>query len=162
MANNQPTSAVIVIPDDSINIPNPGIIISGTNTGAGTTLTDVGKGLTNAETNPKGFNITGGDVVYDSAGTISTVIRVIDSDNLELSVAIAAGSYEIYKGNYEVTDSMSPGYSLFVGTAGNVRVLTVTGQTVTLSNIADASWIPLQVQLVYATGTTAADIVAMI
>ena len=57
---------------------------------------------------------------------------------------------------------MSPGYSLFVGTAGNVRVLTVTGQTVTLSNIADASWIPLQVQLVYATGTTAADIVAMI
>ena len=80
MANNQPTSAVIVIPDDSINIPNPGIIISGTNTGAGTTLTDVGKGFTNAETNPKGFNITGGDVVYDSAGTISTVIRVIDSD----------------------------------------------------------------------------------
>ena len=50
MANNQPTSAVIVIPDDSINIPNPGIIISGTNTGAGTTLTDVGKGFTNAET----------------------------------------------------------------------------------------------------------------
>ena len=41
MANNQPTNAVVVIPDDSVNIPNPGVIISGTNTGAGSTLTDV-------------------------------------------------------------------------------------------------------------------------
>jgi len=159
MANNQPTNAVIVIPDDSINIPNPGIIISGTNTGAGTTLTDVGKGFTNAETNPKGFNINGGDVVYDSGGTIVEIRDVVDSSNIELLSAIAAGTYDIYKGNQQF---QSPGYSLFVGTAGDVRVLTVGGETVTLSNVANASFIPLQVQRVYATGTTAADIIAMI
>jgi len=159
MANNQPTNAVVVIPDDSVNIPNPGIIISGTNTGAGTTLTDVGKGFTNAETNPKGFNINGGDVVYDSTGTIAEIRDVVDSSNIELLSAIAAGTYDIYKGNQQF---QSPGYSLFVGTAGDVRVLTVGGETVTLSNVANASFIPLQVQRVYATGTTAADIIAMI
>jgi len=159
MANNQPTNAVIVIPDDSINIPNPGIIISGTNTGAGTTLTDVGKGFTNAETNPKGFNINGGDVVYDSTGTIAEIRDVINSSDIALLSAIAAGTYDIYKGNQQF---QSPGYSLFVGTAGDVRVLTVGGETVTLSNVANASFIPLQVQRVYATGTTAADIIAMI
>jgi len=159
MANNQPTNAVVVIPDDSVNIPNPGVIISGTNTGAGTTLTDVGKGFTNAETNPKGFNINGGDVVYDSAGAIAEIRDVINSSDIALLSAIAAGTYEIYKGNQQF---QSPGYSLFVGTGGNLRVLTVGGETVTLNNIGNATFIPLQVQRVYATGTTAADIIAMV
>ena len=84
--------AINVIPSDDINIPQPGIIISGNNTAApGDILTDVGKGFTNPETNPKGFNIVGGSVVYDSAGAIVEVERVIDSDNLKLSAPIAAG-----------------------------------------------------------------------
>ena len=75
-------NATEVRPDDAINIPKPNVIVAGVNTGAGTTLTDVGKGFTNAETNPKGFNITGGDVVYDSAGAIVEVVSVTDSDNI--------------------------------------------------------------------------------
>ena len=38
MANNQPFSSVPVIPSDTLNIPQPGIITSGTNATVGTTL----------------------------------------------------------------------------------------------------------------------------
>ena len=37
MASNQPTEAVVVVPNDDINIPDPGVYKSGTNTGAGET-----------------------------------------------------------------------------------------------------------------------------
>jgi len=165
MANNQPISAVAVIANDDINIPKPGIIISGTNTGGpGTTLTDVGKGFTNPETNPKGFNINGGDVVYDSAGTIVEVVRVIDSDNIEVSGAIVNGTYEIYKGNGDIQFPGSMGFSLFVGTGGagsTLAVRTISGNNVTLNNIPDSSFIPLQVMRVLATGTTCSDILAL-
>ena len=43
MAQNQPSKAIAVIPSDTINIPVPGIITSGTNTGGATTLTDAGQ-----------------------------------------------------------------------------------------------------------------------
>lgn len=79
-----------------------------------------------------------------------------------MSGAIANGTYEIYKGNGDVQFPASTGFSLFVGTGGNLRVLTIGGETVTLSNIGNATFIPLQVQRVYATGTTAADIIAMV
>lgn len=38
MASNQPTQAVIVVPNDDINIPEPGVYKSGTNLGAGVNL----------------------------------------------------------------------------------------------------------------------------
>jgi len=155
-------NAIEVRPDDAINIPKPGVIIAGVNTGAGTTLTDVGKGFTNAETNPKGFNITGGDVVYDSAGAIVEVVNVIDSDNIEVSSAIAAGVYEIYKGNYTAfTNSTSPGYSLYITGPGDVRVVPVGNTTaITIPVIANQT-LDLQVERVNATSTTATGIIAM-
>tara|TARA_R100001163_G_C5044390_1_gene181901 strand:- start:477 stop:971 length:495 start_codon:yes stop_codon:yes gene_type:complete len=155
-------NATEVRPDDAINIPKPGVIVAGVNTGAGTTLTDVGKGFTNAETNPKGFNITGGDVVYDSAGAIVEVVSVTDSDNIELSGAIAGGIYEIYKGNYRAfTNSTSPGYSLYITGAGNVRVVPVSEQqAITIPVVANQT-LDLQVERVNATSTTATGIIAL-
>ena len=138
MAQNQPTSAVAVIPSDTINIPQSGIITSGTNTSAvATTLTDAGNDFLPSATNPQGYNIRGGDVV------------------------VSAGGYEIYKGNYTVTDGFSKGYSLYVGTGGALAVITVEGNSVILTNVGNASFIPLQVQRVLVTGTTAADILAL-
>ena len=156
-------NATEVRPDDAINIPKPGVIIAGINTGGpGTLLTDVGKGFTNAETNPKGFNITGGDVVYDSASAIVEVIRVIDDDNIELSGAIANGVYEIYKGNYRAfTNSTSPGYSLYVTGAGDVRVVPVNEQQAITITVAAKQTLDLQVERVNATSTTAAGIIAL-
>lgn len=152
--------AINVIPSDTINIPQPGIIISGNNTAApGTTLTDVGKGFTNAETNPKGFNIVGGSVVYDSAGAIVEVEKVVDSDNLLLLNSIAAGAYEIYNGNYNVSGK-SDGFSLYVTGAGNLSVVTVFGNTIVIPVTAN-SFLDLQVIKVNATGTTATGIIAL-
>ena len=63
MAQNQPTGALVVVPSDTINIPKPGIITSGTNTSAvATTLTDAGNDFRNSVTNLEGYNIRGGDL----------------------------------------------------------------------------------------------------
>ena len=51
-------------------------------------------------------------------------------------------------------------YSLYVGTAGNVRVLLSSGKEVTVK-ATDFQTIPLHVNKVFATGTTATDIVAL-
>ncbi len=163
MAQNQPTSGIAVVPSDSINIPNPGLITSGNNTsGVATTLTDAGQDFTNATTNVNGYNISGGDVVISAAGVICEIESVDSATQLTLlAPGIAAGTYDIYKGNYQLKDGISPGYSLYVGTGGTLVVLTISGQEVTLLNVGDATWVPLQVQRVLATGTTASDIIAL-
>jgi len=163
MAQNQPSSAIAVIASDTINIPVPGIITSGTNTGGATTLTDAGQDFTNATTNANGYNITGGDVVISAAGVISEIASVDSATQLTLLTAIAAGTYDIYKGNYQILGE-SEGFTLFVGTGGPASVLriqTLTGQDVTLLNVPDSSFIPIQVQRVWAATTTCSDIIAL-
>ena len=56
MANNQPVSAIRVIPSDGINIPQPGSVVEGNSSTNGTTLTD-------ATALFKTNFISGGDVV---------------------------------------------------------------------------------------------------
>jgi|TARA_R110001583_G_scaffold123687_2_gene275137 hypothetical protein len=163
MAQNQPSKAIAVIPSDTINIPVPGIITSGTNTGGATTLTDAGQDFTNATTNANGYNISGGDVVISAAGVISEIASVDSATQLTLLTAIAAGTYDIYKGNYQILGE-SEGFTLFVGTGGPATVLriqTLTGQDVSLLNIPDSSFIPIQVQRVWATTTTCSNIIAL-
>jgi hypothetical protein len=53
------------------------------------------------------------------------------------------------------------GACLFIGTGGNITITTIGGQTVTLTNLADGVFIPIQVRRVFATGTTASDILAL-
>ena len=164
MAQNQPSSAITVILSDTINIPAPGIITNGTNTsGVATTLTDAGQDFTNATTNANGYNISGGDVVISAAGVISEIASVDSATQLTLLTAIAAGTYDIYKGNYQILGE-SEGFTLFVGTGGPATVLriqTLTGQDVSLLNIPDSSFIPIQVQRVWATGTTCSNIIGL-
>ena len=163
MAQNQPSKAIAVIPSDTINIPVPGIITSGTNTGGATTLTDAGQDFTNATTNANGYNISGGDVVISAAGVISEIASVDSATQLTLLTAIAAGTYDIYKGNYQILGE-AEGFTLFVGTGGPATVLriqTLTGQDVSLLNIPDSSFIPIQVQRVWATTTTCSNIIAL-
>jgi len=163
MAQNQPSSAIAVIASDTINIPVPGIITSGTAAAPGTTLTDLGQDFLNSTTNANGYNISGGDVVISAAGVISEIASVDSATQLTLLTAIAAGTYDIYKGNYQILGE-SEGFTLFVGTGGPATVLriqTVTGQDVSLLNIPDSSFIPIQVQRVWATTTTCSNIIAL-
>ena len=56
MANNQPHSSLFVVPSDTINIPQPGILTSGTqNSTSGTAvLTDASQDFTTSVTNANG------------------------------------------------------------------------------------------------------------
>ena len=159
MANNQPFSSVPVIPSDTLNIPQPGIITSGTNSTVGTTLTDAGNNFLNSVTNPNGYNISGGDVVY-AGGAIDEILAVATANTLTMQSSTAATTYDIYKGNV----GGDTAYTLFVGTGGagsTLKLRTPAGDDVTLNNIPDSSFIPLQVIRVFATGTTCSNILAL-
>ena len=163
MAQNQPSRAIAVIPSDTINIPVPGIITSGTVAAPGTTLTDLGQDFLNSTTNPNGYNIRGGDIVVSAAGVICEIASVDSATQLTLLTAIAAGTYDIYKGNYQILGE-SEGFTLFVGTGGPATVLriqTLEGQDVSLLNVPDSSFIPIQVQRVWAATTTCSNIIAL-
>ena len=159
MANNQPFSSVPVIPSDTLNIPQPGIITSGTNSTVGTTLTDAGNNFLNSVTNPNGYNISGGDVVY-AGGAIDEILAVATANTLTMQSSTAAATYDIYKGNI----GGDTAFTLFVGTGGagsTLKLRTPAGDDVTLNNIPDSSFIPLQAIRVFATGTTCSDILAL-
>lgn len=53
------------------------------------------------------------------------------------------------------------GCVLYVGTKGNIKVMTVGGDEVVFTNIQDGSFIPVQVLRVFSTGTTASNIIAL-
>ena len=159
MANNQPFSSVPVIPSDTLNIPQPGIITSGTNSTVGTTLTDAGNNFLNSVTNPNGYNISGGDVVY-AGGAIDEILAVATANTLTMQTSTAATTYDIYKGNV----GGDTAFTLFVGTGGagsTLKLRTPAGDDVTLNNIPDSSFIPLQAIRVFATGTTCSNILAL-
>lgn len=61
----------------------------------------------------------------------------------------------------DVSGGTNNGCVLYVGTAGNLRVLTVGGDDVTFIGINTGAFIPVQVLRVFATGTTAGNIVAL-
>ncbi|MET3578214.1 hypothetical protein ABID19_001231 [Mesorhizobium robiniae] len=50
--------------------------------------------------------------------------------------------------------------ALWIGVGGDVRVTTIGGETVTFKSVQDGAF-PVRVTRVYATGTTATDIVAV-
>ena len=64
---NQSINAVKIIPNDNINLPEPGIKTSGTSTTGttGVTLKDSSNDFLNSVTNPNGYNVNSGDVVYN-------------------------------------------------------------------------------------------------
>tara|TARA_R100000900_G_scaffold35077_1_gene28639 strand:- start:56 stop:565 length:510 start_codon:yes stop_codon:yes gene_type:complete len=168
MASNQPTQAITVIKSDTINIPEPGSYLTGGNTGAGTTLTTAGAkflGTFNAGNTGYSNRVAAGDVIYQGT-TIVTVVSVDSDTQLTVSAALTGGgaTYEIYRGNGGAQTQLpagNEGFSLFVGTAGNLAVIPASStDTVVLNNVPDSSFIPLQVTRVVA-ATTASNIVAL-
>ena len=171
MASNQPTEAIDVIPNDAINIPEPGSYLSGTNNGAGTTLTDpvaIFFGQTNPAATGYSNKVAVGDVVYEpSTGTLAQVESVDSNTQLTLSAPGLTGggaAYDIYRGNGGLVSNKQgqEGFSLFVGTAGDLNVIPVGSENpVVLKNVGNNSYVPLQVIRVFASGTSASDILAL-
>ena len=85
---------------------------------------------------------------------------------LQTSVAAAVTPSDTVNIPYPGDNTASPNESawpcvLYVGGAGNLRVLTAGGNDVVLSGLSAGTFIPIQVVRVYSTSTTATDIVAL-
>lgn len=168
----QTREALNVIPSDSVRIPDPNTVViidtaTGTSTGVGdfsslNKLTDVGTKFTE-------LGILPGAIVY--AGNQAYYVVNVDSDTvLNLSGASAAGGASI---TYSIYTAATTGCALFVGGTGdiNVRMAQHNGNTPSLTspaninvlykNIANASFLPIQVIQVQVKNTSATDIIAM-
>jgi hypothetical protein len=150
----QVSRALQVIKSDNANIPFPGVVSAGTSTSV------VANQLVDSNAAFVALNVQVGDVVYNTtSSTAATVTRVLDEENLLLNadIFLASGNaYVVYSQN-----TKNEGCVLYVGTGGNLHVLTHGGDDVKFANIVGGSFLPVQVLKVFSTGTTAADIVAL-
>jgi hypothetical protein len=62
---------------------------------------------------------------------------------------------------HDSTPLNPPSAALFVGTGGDVKVTAVDGGTSTFKNVASGTVLPVAATVVFSTGTTASNIVAL-
>ena len=150
----QTERANLVVPSDTIDIPDPGLAITSSTDTAGTSskLTDTSKNFNT-------LNVKVGDIIHNTTDDTIATVTAIDSDTvLSISANIMASSdaYTIFS----VPDKAS-GCVLYVGTAGNVSVITRGGDEVLFTAKPAGTFVPVQVTRVKATGTTASTILAL-
>jgi len=149
----QVSRALVVIPSDTVDIPFPGaLMISSTTTGASALkLIDSAGDFIN-----KGVKV--GDIVYSGTTIAATVTAVDSATELSVSTAVpTTTAYKLYKAG------ANEGCVLYVGTGGNLEVITAGGDTVLYTGVPTGMFMPVQVKRVVgvASGaTTAATIVA--
>ncbi len=147
----QPSRALAVIKSDDVDIPNPSMLVAD----SVSTLT-VGNKLVDSTQDFIAAGVRVGDIVY--SGTNAVTVKAVDSaTQLDTApVTIASGStYQLYSQN-----TPSNGCVLYVGTGGDLEVITAAGDTVTFSNMANGTFLPVQALRVLATGATV-DIIAL-
>jgi len=96
-------------------------------------------------------------VVNTTDGTQTTVTGIDNDTTLTVAeniFAVTAKAYVIYGGEQE-------GAVLYIGTAGALKVTTIAGDAVTFIGINTGAFFPVQVAKVWATGTTASNIIAL-
>jgi len=150
----QVSRALQVIKSDNANIPFPGVVETGTSTSV------VANQLVDSAATFAALNVQVGDVVYNTTtSTAATVNRVVNDTTIVLNadIFLAAGNaYIIYSQN-----TKNEGCVLYIGTGGNLRVLTHGGDDVIFSNLLGGTFLPVQILKVFSTSTTAADIIAL-
>ena len=149
----QAGEALAVIPSDTIRVPNPAAIANTGTAAAPTGAQLVGTGTEFTKT------VAVGDIVYDTTNSVVATVDAIVSDTvLTTSAAIATGaSYVIYS----QANNPSNGCVRYVGVAGDVKVKMAGGNDVVFKGATAGSFLPINVLQVFATGTTATDIVAL-
>ena len=164
---NQSINAVKIIPNDNINLPEPGIKTSGASTTGttGVTLKDSSNDFLNSATNPNGYNVNGGDIVYNtSTNAVAKVLKVDDANTITLDTAIMAAvgnTYEIYQSN---NSAGGTDLNVYVGTGGDIEVMMTAGvgtEKHLFQNVVSGSFLPIQVKRVLATNTTASNLLAL-
>ena len=144
--------AINVIPDDTVIVPSPSdLVASGTADGL------AASSLEDSTANFVGKVIPGATVYNTTNNTVATVTKV-ENTVLVLSSNIFPLGTEDYK-VYNTDNSQGP--VLFVGTGGNLNIATVGGDEVLLTNLNNASFIPIMVSRVLSTNTSCSDIIAL-
>jgi len=144
--------AINVIPDDTVIVPSPSdLVASGTADGL------AASSLEDSTANFVGKVIPGATVYNTTNNTVATVTKV-EGTVLVLSSNIFPLGTEDYK-VYNTDNSQGP--VLFVGTGGNLNIATVGGDEVLLTNLNNASFIPIMVSRVLSTNTNCSDIIAL-
>ena len=152
----QVSRSLLVIPSDDTDIPFPGALgITSTTTGnAANKLIDSAGDFIN-----KGVKI--GDIIYNYDNSEAATVTNVDSAT-QLSVTLAGGitsgdDYNLY------TSGQNNGCVLYIGTGGDLSVLTIGGDTVVYKAVPTGLFMPVQMLRVNATAggtTTATDIIA--
>ena len=149
--------AASVIPSDTIQIPVPGSSqISGTNTGpvAVNTLKDSTAPFTSDELK------AGAIVVNETDGTLAKVTSVNSTSELSLSADIFTGVGKSYVVYLVPELNKSQGCVIYCGGTGDIKVETTSGTIVTYVGVPTGIFLPVQVYKVFATGTSATNLVA--
>lgn len=150
----QGSVALQILPSDTIDIPNYSekIIESTVTSVSADELVD-----SNADFISSGIEV--GYIVYNlTQGTIATVTQVDDANTLSLSADIfdtVSDAFAVFESN------PNDGALIYVGTGGDVRVQLLGGGDVLLKNVNSGQFLPLKVTRVFATNTTATDLVAI-
>jgi hypothetical protein len=177
MASNQPIRAIDVVPSDTINIPQPGSYITGSQSliGTGPNVLDLTAnflGVSNPGNTGFSNKVAVGDVVYvtsEGATTAVTVTAVTSDTQITVSASVPGNpaTYAIYKSNGGAqTQPVAghEGYSLYVGGTGSGNLSVVPAgstDTVVLKGVSAGAFIPLQVTKVNSTGTDVTNILAL-
>lgn len=154
------SNAIRIAPSDTILIPNPTCVISsGTNTSGGVSqLIDTG-GLFIT----RGLEI--GDIIYNVTNIIAPTVATVTGIVSETTVNISANNFSVGAQNYVIYNSplnsgLATSPTLYVGGAGSIYAETEGGQLVVFSGV-PVGFFNVFVRRVYATNTTATNIVAL-
>lgn len=150
----QYSSAISVITSDTVNIPDPAMY-----SGAGTSTSVVSNKLVDSAAN---FDISllGGTIYNTTDGTCANIVSVVSATQLLLSVDIFLATAKVYNA-YQPTKM--EGFSVYVGTSSSksLKVITMSGQTVTFVNVIQGTILPVNVSRVLKTGTDATNLIAL-
>mgnify|MGYP003116556610 CR=1 FL=1 len=128
-------------------------------------------------TGPSGTSTTGSaTLLIDTAATFLTngvqvgMIIINTSDNTQTNVigvenettlTVSSNAFATTNKNYQIYGEQKEGCVLYIGTAGNIKVTTVGNDDVTFIGVNTGAFFPVQVKKVFATGTSADNIIAL-
>ena len=155
--------ALNIINSDDAEIPFPIVNSTGTDTAA-----PIGNQLIDNTKDFVALNVVPGDIVYNTttnlAATVVAPALVATPDTIELNASIFTGAgdgYVIYQLGAMAGGGSNFGCVLYVGGVGDVRVLTIDQDDVTFFGVQTGTFMPVQVVKVFASGTSATNIVAL-
>ena len=148
-----------VIVSDNTNIIYPSLAVEGT------TSVPVANQLTAAASDFEAEGIFAGDIVVNSTtGLKATVLSIVDKVTLIINTDIflvQGQAFKVYNASaFKNYQDANNGCVLYIGSAGDLKVDTIAGSTVTFKAV-PVGFFPVQVKKIYSTGTAAADIIAL-